>query len=199
MPNYKVFQDYADSMRVKIYGVDDSNNTVPLLTNASGKMNVTGTVATSGSVAVSGPVEISGSVAVSGPVGISGSVAVSGTVGVFLSGRGTLDSGPLFDRTSGSDSGALSGVWDVLGFNGWTLAVKYSGTSGDQVSVKLQMAAISGANNWVDDGGYVAFSGTNAYWIFRTPTYHVRYARLYAKNESATASGDFLVYMQGEY
>ena len=242
-------------MRVKIYGIDESNRTVPVLTDASGKMNVTGTVTTSGSVAISGPVNISGTVAVSGPVavsgsvyvsgstvgvsgsvaisgpveisgtvavsgpvavsgnvyvsgstvGVSGSVAISGpveiseTVGVFLSGREALDSGPLMDRTSGLDSGPLSGVWDVLGYNSWTLAVKYSGLSGEQVAVKLQMAVVSGDDNWVDDGDYVAFSGTNAYWIFRTPTYHVRYARLYAVNTSDTASGDFLIYMQAEY
>lgn len=210
MPNYKTFQDYADSLRVRIYGSDDANNIVPLLTDASGKMDVVGTVGVSGSVAVSGNVGVSGTVAVSGNVGVSGTVAVSGnvgvsgtvaisgTVGVFLSGRNTLDSGPVAAPWSGSSSGTADGVWDVLGYNSWTLAVKFSGTSGEAVSAKLQMSVIgSGESTWIDQDVYKNFSGTS--WNFYTTNYHVRYARMWGQNTSTTDSGALLVYFQGEY
>ena len=260
MPNYKMFQDYADSLRVRIYGADDSNNIVPLLTDASGKMDVvgtvgvsgaveisgnvgvSGTVAVSGNVGVSGTVGVSGAVEISGNVGISGTVAVSGNVGVsgtvgvsgaveisgnvgvsgtvavsgtvdtsgwiFNSGgtplyvnlytRNTVDSGPISAPWSGSSSGTADGVWDVLGYNGWTLAVKFSGTSGEAVSAKLQMSVIgSGESTWVDQQPYADFSGTS--WNYYTTNYHVRYARIFGQNTSATDSGALLVYLQAEY
>lgn len=225
MPNYKTFQDYADSLRVRVYGADSTGVVSSLLTDASGKMNVTGdvgvsgsvfvsgsTVGVSGTVAVSGNVGVSGTVAVSGNVGVSGSVAVSGTVDtsgwVFNSGgtplyvnlyaRNTLDSGPVAAPWSGSSSGTADGTWDVLGYNSWTLAVNFSGTSGEAVSAKLQMSVIgSGESTWVDQDVYKNFSGIS--WNFYTTNYHVRYARMWGQNTSATDSGALLVYFQGEY
>jgi hypothetical protein len=109
-----------------------------------------------------------------------------------------VDSGPVLTHISGSTSGVLSGgVWDVLGYNSWTMAVKYSGASGAQMNVKLQMAAVSGATDFIDEGGYVSYSGTN--WNFFTTTYHVRYARMYYNYTGTTDSGNLLLYFQAEY
>jgi len=236
MPNYKVFQDFADALRTKIFGVDSNNNTRPIRTDSSGRLevqstisgtvDVSGVVGVSGSVAISGPVEVSGvvgvsgSVAVSGPVevsgvvGVSGSVAVSGPVEVSgtvtvqntsgsplyvnLWSRNFVDSGPILTHVNGATSGVLSGgIWDVLGYNSWTLAVKYSGNSGAQMNVKLQMAAVSGDTNFVDDADYVNYSGRT--WHFFTPNYHVRYARIYYQFTGTSDSGNLLLYFQGEY
>jgi hypothetical protein len=326
LPNYKVFQDFADALRTKIFGVDSNNNTRPIRTDSSGRLEVqstisgpvevsgvvgvsgsvaisgpvevsgvvgvsgsvaisgpvevsgvvgvsgsvaisgpvevSGVVGVSGSVAVSGPVEVSGvvgvsgsvaisgpvevsgvvgvsgSVAVSGPVevsgvvGVSGSVAVSGPVevsgvvgvsgSVAISGpvdvsgtvtvqntsgsplyvnlfsRNSVDSGPVLTHINGGTSGAFSGgIWDVLGYNSWTIAVKYSGDSGELMNVKLQLAAISGDDNFVDDGDYVNYSGRT--WNFFAPNYHVRYARMYYQFSGTSDSGNLLLYFQGEY
>jgi len=284
LPNYKTFQDYADSLRVRVYGADSSGTVSSILTDASGKMNITGdvgvsgnvgvsgtvavsgnvgvsgtvgvsgaveisgnvgvsgTVAVSGNVGVSGTVGVSGAVEISGNVGVSGTVAVSGNVGVSgtvgvsgaveisgnvgvsgtvaisgtvdtsgwvsnsgalplyvnLYARNTVDSGPVTAPWSGSSSGTADGVWDVLGYNSWTLAVQFSGTSGEAVSAKLQMSVIgSGESTWVDQDVYKNFSGTS--WNFYTTNYHVRYARMWGQNTSTTDSGALLVYFQAEY
>ncbi|MDD3893899.1 MAG: polymer-forming cytoskeletal protein [Syntrophomonadaceae bacterium] len=117
MPNYKIFQDFADSLRVKIYGVDESNNTTPLLTDASGKMSVTGNVEVSGQV--SGTVDIgSGTVGISGQVsGIvdigSGSVEISGQVsGIVDIGSGSVEISGQVSGTVGI-SGQVSGIVDI--------------------------------------------------------------------------------------
>ncbi|MGE5396232.1 MAG: DUF6385 domain-containing protein [Chitinophagales bacterium] len=124
MPNYKVFQDTADSMRVKIFGVDDSGATTPLLTDASGRMEVAGNFDISGQVSgtvtvsgqVSGIVDIgSGSVKITSGVEVSGNVAVSGTVSV--SGAVDIGSGSV-KVTSGvevSGNVAVSGTVSVSG------------------------------------------------------------------------------------
>jgi len=106
--------------------------------------------------------------------------------------RNTVDSGPISAPWSGSSSGTADGVWDVLGYNGWTLAVKFSGTSGEAVSAKLQMSVIgSGESTWVDQQPYADFSGTS--WNYYTTNYHVRYARIFGQNTSATDSGALIV------
>jgi len=44
VPNYKIFQDSADSLRTKIYGVTSGGAVQPLLTTADGKMQVQGAI-----------------------------------------------------------------------------------------------------------------------------------------------------------
>lgn len=44
MPNYKVFQDAANQLKSKIYGSDGAGNVLPILTDASGRMSVAGTI-----------------------------------------------------------------------------------------------------------------------------------------------------------
>ncbi|NLI91351.1 MAG: hypothetical protein GX434_03860 [Peptococcaceae bacterium] len=194
MPNYKVFQDTANEMRVKIYGADSTGNDQPVLTSTSGAMNVGGTVGVSGSVAVSGPVEISGMVGVSGNVGVSGTVT--------LSGHTVLDSGPVnttINSGQTGESGVVSGgVYDVLSYSSWTLAVKYSGASGDQVTVQLQTSALSGGvatnSDFVTDTTKTFTSGS---WNFYTGGITPRYARLYYIDTGA-ASGALLTYFQAQ-
>jgi hypothetical protein len=109
-----------------------------------------------------------------------------------------VDSGPVLTHINGGTSGAFSGgIWDVLGYNSWTIAVKYSGDSGELMNVKLQLAAISGDDNFVDDGDYVNYSGRT--WNFFAPNYHVRYARMYYQFSGTSDSGNLLLYFQGEY
>ncbi|MEA1961525.1 MAG: hypothetical protein U9N81_09695, partial [Bacillota bacterium] len=176
--------------------------------DVSGTVGVSGSVAVSGPVDVSGTVGVSGSVAVSGPVDVSGTVAVSGSVFVENSGgnplyvnlysRNTLDSGPVSGGPMNGDTHSGLTVWDVLGYNSWTLAVKWSGYtgSGAQWHTKLQVAAVSGDANFIDDDGTKNFSGTS--WNFFTPNYHVRYARIYVSGNAA-ASGTLYQYLQAEY
>ena len=65
------------------------------------------------------------------------------------------------------------------------------------MNVKLQVAAVSGSTNFVDDGGYKNYSGTS--WNFFTTNYHVRYARMYYDYSGTTSSGNLLLYFQAEY
>jgi cytoskeletal protein CcmA (bactofilin family) len=189
----------------------------------SGPVEISGSVAVSGTVAVSGPIQISGSVAVSGPVEISGSVAVSGTVvvsgpiqisgsvavsgpveisgTVALSGHSIVDSGPLTNTINSgiAGSGALSGgSYDILSYTSWTLAVKYSGASGDQVTVILEKSALSGGV--ATDSDYVFDSSGNfstGNWLLFTAGITPRYARLYYKDTGAD-SGVLLSYFQAQ-
>ncbi len=168
----------------------------------SGPVEISGVVGVSGSVAVSGPVDVSGVVGISGPVEVSGTVIVQNTSGsplyVNIFARNTVDSGPILTPVSGGTSGALNGgIWDVLGYNSWTLAVKYSGASGELMNVKLQMAAVSGDENFVDDAAFVNYSGRT--WHFFTPNYHVRYARMYYQFSGTSDDGNLLLQFQGEY
>jgi len=156
----------------------------PIEITSSGILAISGAVTAgiSGSVAVSGPIEItsSGILAISGAVtaGISGSVAVSGPIeitssgilaisgAVILSGHTIVDSGPLTADVLPDSSGEISGTFDVLGYSSWTLAVKYSGTSGDAVHVVLQKSAVSGGD--ASGGDYIFdSSGTfaNQNWL----------------------------------
>lgn len=199
MPNYKIFQDYADSLRTKIYGIDESGSTTPLLTNASGKLDVVGNVEFSGQV--SGTVTVSGEV--SGTVTVSSGVEVSGIVntsGNALYVRGAIvDSGPVSSGISGQDSGVFGGAyWDVLGYRSWTFAVKYSGDSGDFVSARLQISPTASGSDWVNvDPSPAYYSGTTLWNLFTT-TYQLRYARAYFVNDSG-ASGAMALYFQAEY
>ncbi|MDT3698278.1 MAG: hypothetical protein RO469_02525, partial [Thermincola sp.] len=176
----------------------------PIEITSSGILPISGAVTAgiSGSVAVSGPIEItsSGILAISGAVtaGISGSVAVSGPIeitssgilaisgAVILSGHTIVDSGPLTADVLPDSSGEISGTFDVLGYSSWTLAVKYSGTSGDAVHVVLQKSAVSGGD--ASGGDYIFdSSGTfaNQNWLFLTTDVTPRYARLYYINPGA--------------
>lgn len=232
MPNYKVFQDYPDSLRVRIYGADSSGYIESILTNSSGAIlisgqtvgisgsvslsgatvAVSGNVGISGTVAVSGPVEVSGAVTVNGTVAVSGLVEVGGTVAVsgpvevsgtvILNGHTIVDSGPVLttiNSGAAGESGAVSGEsYDVLGYTSWTLAVKYSGASGDQVSVILQTCALSGAA--AADADYVFDSSgnfANQSWNFFTAGITPRYARLYYV-DTGSASGALLTYFQAQ-
>lgn len=199
MPNYKTFQDNPDALLVKIYGNDSTETAQPLLTTASGILNVTG------DIAVSGPIEVSGSVAVSGPVEISGSVAVSGPVEisgiVALSGHSIVDSGPVTTDINVAlvGSGALSGgSYDVLSYTSWTLAVQYSGASGDQVHVILEKSAFSGT---IASGGDYVFDSSGTFsagnWVFLTAGITPRYARLYYI-DTGESSGALLSYFQAQ-
>lgn len=205
MPNYKIFQDSADQARVKIYGADSTGSVQPLLTSTSGVMSMSGIVGVSGNVGVSGSVTagISGSVAVSGPIEItsSGTLPISGTVtaaisgdvgvsgNVTLIGHSIVDSGPLTADVTPTSSGEVSGAFDVLSYNSWTLAVEYSGASGDGVHIVLQKAAVSGASggDWVTDSSGTFESGS-VNWLFMTTGVTPRYARLYYIN-SGNGSG----------
>jgi hypothetical protein len=44
VPNYKIFQESADSLRTRIYGVDSGGTVRPLLTTTDGKMQVMGDI-----------------------------------------------------------------------------------------------------------------------------------------------------------
>ena len=211
MPNYKIFQDNADSLLTKVYGVDSSGVSQALLTSASGRLDVIGSVAVSGPVEISGTVGVSGSVAVSGPVEISGTVGVSGNVAVSgpvevsgnvtVSGHTILDSGPTaITINSGGDgeSGEVIGSYDVLSYSSWTLAVKYSGSSGDLVSVALQVSALSGGAatdaDYVTDSIKTFVSGS---WNLFTSGITPRYARLYYV-DTGESGGSLVTYFQAQ-
>ena len=172
----------------------------------SGPVEISGTVGVSGNVGVSGTVGVSGSVAVSGPVEISGTVGVSGDVGVSgtvaISGHTIVDSGPItsiINSGQTGESGAVSeGSYDIMSYSSWTLAVKYSGASGDQVTVELQTSALSGTAatdaDYVTDSTKTFASGS---WNFYTAGITPRYARLYYI-DTATSSGALLSYFQAQ-
>lgn len=262
MPNYKVFQDYADELRVKVYGTDSGGDLTPFKTTDSGSLYVSpysGAVfAFSGTVDLNSgdivtvvnsgdiPLYVRGWSGASGyPVFVqpaadttfavsgaitqaidSGSIITvvnSGNLALFVRGysgdsgepvfvapgsgatfnmnvysHNYLDSGLPAQHMAPGSSGTDGNVWEVIGYNSWTLAVKYSGVSGEAAAVKLQMSPIgSGSDAWLDDGVAKDFSAGN--WVYVTPNYHVRYARLWFIDQATTDSGDFLVWFQGEY
>ncbi|KGP75862.1 hypothetical protein JT05_08030, partial [Desulfosporosinus sp. Tol-M] len=135
-----------------------------------------------------------------GSVAVSGPVEISGTVG--LSGHSIVDSGPVLTTINSGgtgESGAASGgSYDVLSFTSWTLAVKYSGASGDQVHVILEKSALSGGEATNSDYVYDS-SGTftSEKWQFLTAGITPRYARLYYVDTS-TSSGTLLSYFQAQ-
>lgn len=194
MPNYKIFQDFADSLRVKIYGVDESNNTTPLLTDASGKMSVTGNVEVSGQV--SGTVDIgSGTVGISGQVsGIvdigSGSVEISGQVsGIVDIGSGSVEI-----------SGQVSGTVDIgSGTVKVDSGVEVSGivnTSGAPLFVRGAIVDSGPVSSGISGQISGAFGGE--YWDvlgYRSWTFAVKYSGASGANVtsrlqiSATGSG----------
>jgi dTDP-glucose pyrophosphorylase len=169
LPNYKVFQDFADALRTKIFGVDSNNNTRPIRTDSSGRLEVqstisgpvevSGVVGVSGSVAVSGPVEVSGVVGVSGSVAISGPVEVSGVVGVSGS---VAISGPV--EVSGvvgvSGSVAVSGPVEVSGVVGVSGSVAISGPV--EVSGVVGVSGSVAVSGPVEVSGVVGVSGSVA-------------------------------------
>ncbi|PKM78206.1 MAG: hypothetical protein CVU90_02750 [Firmicutes bacterium HGW-Firmicutes-15] len=98
-----------------------------------------------------------------------------------------------------SESGAFSeGSYDILAYTSWTLAVKYSGNSGEMVSVQLQTCALSGgaatSSDYVFDSSGTFVSGN---WAFFTAAITPRYARLYYV-DTGTASGSLYTYLQAQ-
>jgi len=165
----------------------------PIEITSSSAIGISGAVTAgiSGSVAVSGPIEITSSsaIGISGAVtaGISGAVGISGSVAI--SGHSIVDSGPASADILPSTSGEVSGTFDVLGYSSWTLAIEYSGASGDGVHVVLEKSAVSGGAA-TDDDYIFDSSGTFASqnWLFLTTDVTPRYARLYYIN-AGTGSG----------
>ena len=160
MPNYKIFQDYADSLRTKIYGIDESGSTTPLLTNASGKLDVVGNVEFSGQV--SGTVTVSGEV--SGTVKVSSGIEVSG---------GTIE-------VSGQVSGTVTVSGEVSGTVTVSSGVEVSGivnTSGNALYVRgaiVDSGPVSSGISGQDSGVF-----GEAYWDvlgYRSWTFAVKYS-----------------------
>ncbi len=110
---------------------------------------------------------------------------------LVITGHSIVDSGPDSADVTPSTSGEVSGAFDVLSYNSWTLAIEYSGASGDGVHVLLQKSAVSGGvasgGDWITDSSGVFVSGS-VNWLFLTTGVTPRYARLYYVN-SGTGSG----------
>ncbi|MEN6349382.1 MAG: hypothetical protein ABFD08_08335 [Syntrophomonas sp.] len=118
---------------------------------------------------------------------------------VKINSRATVDSGPVNFVASG-DSTIVSSVWSVLGYESWTLAVKYqSGTSGASgLRLKLQSSAIEDGSgiDWHDEADYVDIS--SGAWDYFTTTQLLKYVRINCNNPVASGRGTIKLYFQAQ-
>jgi hypothetical protein len=209
-----------------VSGNDDyvwNSGGAPLYTTLCGTAAISGNVTVTGTVAVSGTelvynsggaplyTTVCGIVAVSGNddyvwnsggaplyTTLCGTAAVSGYVTM---GIGTVDSGPVtfpITRVS-SVSGPVDGDYDVLAYTSYTLGVKFSGVSGNNLTVILQQSVTGSGTDWIDEGASGTFSGgVTSSWDLLVASVLTRYARVYYHTSSTGASGDILVYFQAQ-
>ncbi|ADG81819.1 DUF6385 domain-containing protein [Thermincola potens] len=204
MPNFKVFQDNPDQMRIKIFG----SNNVAFNTDASGNLSITasglavtgsvnvGTVSiTSTGLAVTGSVNVGTVSITSTGLAVTGSVNV-GTVSITTAGvplgiaieslSPTEAVEVVANKTSTTYSGATART--VLGYNAWTFAVKNESLDANaQAVVQIQMSATGASeSDWLQEVAPVTINQNSV--AFLTSSLLVKYARVYyAAVNSASA------------
>ncbi|MFZ5626515.1 MAG: DUF6385 domain-containing protein [Bacillota bacterium] len=213
MPNYKVFQDNPDSLKIKIFGsqnqainTDNSGSIVITSTGlaVTGSINVGTVTVTSTGLSVTGAVDVgtvtvtSTGLAVTGNINVgtvtvttgSGQLAVSlgtGLVNVSMNNLATTDvTEVIANNASVTASGATARP--ILGYSTWTFAVKNSSTVANaQAVVQLQLSAVGvDESDWINDGSPVTLNQNSV--AFLVGSYQVKYARIYYRAVDAASA-----------
>jgi len=218
MPNFKIFQDVPDQVRVKIYG---SNNTA-FNTDASGNLTITSTglaittgggtlsvslgtgamsVTTgSGSLSVSlgtGAMSVttgSGSLSVSIGTGATTVTTGSGQLSISVDTRAVSDASETVANVSNTSySGATPRVVEALPT--WTFAVKNTAAAAqNQAVVKLQISP--NQTDWIDEAGPVTLSQNDITAL--VSAVHLKYARVVYQAVNAASAVTLSIFFQAQ-
>jgi len=214
MPNYKIFQDIPENLRIKVYGSQSGTATAlqmdsgALVSKPFAESSGAGVPLRmdSGGLIVKPFIEESGEMvslqADSGALAAALYAKQSGALTTLQMASGalivssdiiTMDSGTTETFTDGTDSGTSS--WEVLEYKTWTYAVeKVSGSGTTQV--KLEVSATGTDGDWYAENGEFATiaSGDWKYYVANT---FLKYARI-AVTVSGGTDSTLHWYFQGQ-